>query len=249
MDWDDRVLLDNNASCLLWLRKYDKARRERLTDWVSTLHKDHLPCKLATHTKLEDSRGAYNMSCKVIFDNGEKWMVRFPMVGKVMIADEKVEVEVAVMKLIRQQTNIPIPDVKAWGLAVDNPLGIGPFIMMEFIEGIGVDMILQNTDARIMKEDVSEHVLETLFRQTIGFQLQLRELNFPCIGSMTSTSTTTEPGFAATIHSRPLTKKAHDFFADGGVDILGLAVASCSLVRSSILTFCRPSGQNIFINN
>ncbi|XXG99424.1 hypothetical protein Hte_005763 [Hypoxylon texense] len=220
MDWDDRVILDNNASFLLWIRKYDEAREGRLTDWVSTLHRDHLPCKLATH-KLDDKRGAYNMNCKVVFDNGEKWMVRFPMVGKAMNADEKVEVEVAAMKLIRQQTNIPIPDVKAWGLAADNPLGIGPFIMTEFIEGIGVDEILQNADARIMREDVSDSVIETIFRQTIGFQLQLREVSFLRIGSMTPTSTASESSFAATINSRPLTKKAHDFLADGGVDVFG----------------------------
>ncbi|KAJ2985237.1 hypothetical protein NUW58_g5643 [Xylaria curta] len=222
MDWDERAILDNNISFLLWIRKYDKAREEQLTNWVSTLHKDHLPCKLATH-KLDDSRGAYNINCKVVFNNGEKWMARFPMVGKVMNADEKVEIEVAAMKLIRQQTDIPIPDIKAWGLAVDNPLGIGPFIMTAFIEGVGVDEILQNTDARIMKEDVGEHVVETIFRQTIGFQLQLQTLNFPCIGSMasTSTSTTNEPRFAATTNSRPLTQKAHDFLKNGGVDILG----------------------------
>ncbi|TGJ85061.1 hypothetical protein E0Z10_g3675 [Xylaria hypoxylon] len=220
MDWDDRVILDNNVSFLLWIREYDKAREERLTDWVSTIHKDHLPCKLATH-KLDDSRGAYNINCKIVFDNGEKWMVRFPMVGKVMNADEKVEIEVAAMKLIRQQTSIPIPDIKAWGLAIDNPLGIGPFIMMAFIEGVGVNDILQNTDDRMMKEDVSEDVIETIFRQTINFQLQLQKLQFPRIGSMTSASTTSEPGFAATLNSRPLTQKAHDYLKYGGVDILG----------------------------
>ncbi|KAI1758245.1 hypothetical protein F4782DRAFT_477124 [Xylaria castorea] len=220
MDWDERAILDNNVSFLLWIRRYDKAREEQLTDWVSTLHGDHLPCKLATH-KLDDSRGAYNINCKVVFSNGEKWMVRFPMVGRVMHADEKVEIEVAAMELIRQQTSVPIPDIKAWGLAIDNPLGIGPFIMTAFIEGVVVAEILQNTDARIMKEDVSEHVVEAIYRQTINFQLQLQKLTFPRIGSMTSTSTTGEPGFAAPINSRPLTKKAHDFFENGGVDTLG----------------------------
>ncbi|KAI0012867.1 hypothetical protein F4779DRAFT_536661 [Xylariaceae sp. FL0662B] len=73
-----------------------------------------------------------------------------------------------------------------------------------------------------MKEDVSEDVVETIFRQTISFQVQLRDLNFPRIGSMTSTPTTSEPGFAATINSRSLTKKAHDFLESGGLDILGL---------------------------
>ncbi|KAI1120312.1 hypothetical protein F5Y10DRAFT_134548 [Nemania abortiva] len=220
MDWDERVTLDNNVSFLLWIRKYDEARERQLTNWVSTLHRDHLPCKLTTH-KLDDKRGAYNINCKVVFSNGEKWIVRFPMVGKVMNADEKVEIEVAAMKLVRQHTSIPIPDIKAWGLAIDNPLGIGPFIMTAFIEGVGVDEILQNVDARIMKDDVSEHVIETIFRQTISFQLQLQQLNFPCIGSMTSASTTDGPGFSATISSRPFTKKAHDFLENGGVDVLG----------------------------
>ncbi|KAM0812778.1 hypothetical protein AB5N19_12769 [Seiridium cardinale] len=220
MDWDDRVLLDNNVSFLLWIRKYDEAREKQLTDWVSTLHEGRLPCRLATH-KLDDSRGAYNINCKVVFDNGENWMVRFPMVGKVMHADEKVEIEVATMKLIRQQTSIPIPSVKAWGLAADNPLGIGPFIMMEFIEGIGVDEIIQNTDARIMREDINQVVVEKIFRQTVGFQLQLRKLDFPHIGSVISNSMSCEPSFAATITSRPFTKKTHDFLVDGGVDVFG----------------------------
>ncbi|KAI0459051.1 hypothetical protein F5B21DRAFT_457043 [Xylaria acuta] len=102
MDWDEHALLDNNVSFLLWIGKYDKAREERLTDWVSTLHRDHLPCKLATH-KLDDSRGAYNINCKVVFSNGEKWMVRFPMVGKVMNTNEKVEIEAAIYGLTAWQ--------------------------------------------------------------------------------------------------------------------------------------------------
>jgi hypothetical protein len=112
--------------------------------------------------------------------------------------------------------------VKAWGLAANNPLGIGPFIMMEFIEGISVDEIMQNADARIMREDIDQDVVETIFRQTVGFQLQLRNLDFPHIGSISSDPTNSKPGFAATISSRPLTKKAHDFLADSGADVLGL---------------------------
>lgn len=220
MDWDDRVNLDNNVSFLSWIRKYDDAREKRLTDWVSTFHQDRLRCKLTTH-KLNDSRGAYNLGCKVEFENGEKWIVRFPMVGKVVNADEKTEIEVATMNLIRQRTTILIPEIKAWGLAADNALGIGPFIMMDFVEGISVDKILQNSDARIMRHDVSEKALEVIFRQMIDFSLQLQKLDFQHIGSLTSKSTDGEDGFTATIHSRPVTKKAHDFLLEGGVDVLG----------------------------
>ncbi|KAF5637143.1 phosphotransferase enzyme family [Fusarium sp. NRRL 52700] len=200
MDFDDRFALDNKASSLSWIRRYD----------------DH-----TTTDKLKDNLHAYNLSCKVEFENGEKWIVRFSMVGKVVHADEKIEAEVATMKLIRQQTTIPVPDVKAWVLAVDNVLGIGPFIMMGFIEGISVDRILQNPDARIMQQDVSDNVIETIFRQMVDFLLQLLNRNFSCIGSLTSGFEVDFGGFSATVCSRPLSKKSHDFLLDGGVDVFG----------------------------
>lgn len=36
--------------------------------------------------------------------------------------------------------------------------------MTTLIEDVGVDEILQHPNARMMKEDVSEHVVETIFR-------------------------------------------------------------------------------------
>jgi hypothetical protein len=92
--------------------------------------------------------------------------------------------------------------------------------MMDFVEGISVDDILQTPDARIMRQDVSEEAIEVIFRQMIDFSLQLRQLDFPHIGSLTSKSTA-EGCFAATIHSRPLTKKSHDFDLESGVNVLG----------------------------
>jgi hypothetical protein len=139
------------------------------------------------------------------------------MVGKVIDADEKVEVGVATMKLVRRRTTIPIPEIKAWGLAADNPLGIGPFIIMDFVEGVSVADILQNPDARIMRDDVSGKTLEIIFRQTVNFLLQLSKLSFPSIGSLTSDSGTARGGFDASVHSRPLTQKAHEFLEIGTV--------------------------------
>ncbi|KAG5795590.1 hypothetical protein H9Q69_005354 [Fusarium xylarioides] len=219
MYFDDRFALDNNASFLSWIRRYDDTREQKLTEWVSEFHPGRLTCKHTTTEKLKDNLGAYNLSCKVEFENGEKWIVRFPMVGKVLNVDEKIETEVATMKLIRQKTTIPVPDVKAWGLAADNALGIGPFIMMDFIEGISVDRILQNPKARIMRQDVSENVVETIFRQMVDFLLQLQKLDFSCIGSLASGFEADSGGFSAMVYSRPLTKKSHDFLLDGGVDV------------------------------
>lgn len=69
-------------------------------------------------------------------------MVRFPRGGKVKNSDEKVEIEVATMNIVRLHTDIPVPEVTAWGVASDNELGIGPFIMTTFVEGASLGDIL-----------------------------------------------------------------------------------------------------------
>jgi hypothetical protein len=49
-----------------------------------------------------------NWTCKVLFTNGEKWIVRFPIGGKVKNPDEKVEIEVATMNVIRGDRILPL---------------------------------------------------------------------------------------------------------------------------------------------
>ena len=74
--------MDNRAAAFIWIDQFIKCRRERLTAWVSTFHKDKLPCRLANDKVPDDLRGSFSWTCKVLLTNGEKWMVRFPRVGR-----------------------------------------------------------------------------------------------------------------------------------------------------------------------
>ena len=109
--WDERAEIENRAAAFIWIDQFIKCRRERLTVWVSTFHKDNLPCRLANNKVSDDLRDSLNWTCGVLFSNGEKWMVRFPRGGKVKYADEKVEIGVAT-NIVRQQTDIPVPEIK-----------------------------------------------------------------------------------------------------------------------------------------
>lgn len=44
--------------------------------------------------------------------------------------------EVETTHLIRKKTTIPVPQIHTWGLVETNPLGLSPFILVEFIDGI-----------------------------------------------------------------------------------------------------------------
>lgn len=129
--------------------------------------------------------------------------------------------EVEVMSLIREKTTIPVPQIKAWGLAASNPLGLGPFIIMDFIEGVSLNRLLKDHDAeadtRLIKEDINDDDIEFIYRQFANFLLQLFKLNFDRIGSLPSPKTQ----FPVSI--RPMTFKVHDIMQTGGVNTFGTA--------------------------
>lgn len=76
--------------------------------------------------------------------------------------------EVAVINLIRHGTTIPAPKIQAWGVAAQNPLGLCPFIIMEFIQdGVSLNDLFKDVDGgtRLLREDHSNDEMETIYRQ------------------------------------------------------------------------------------
>ncbi|CAG7949020.1 unnamed protein product [Penicillium olsonii] len=204
----------------VWVDKVNETHMtSRLCTWVSTFHPDKLPCVLegAFHN------GAFNAGVKMVFTDNSAWMVRFPRFGMVCedYTDEKVAMEVSALNIIHDTTTIPVPKVRAWGYASSNSLGLGPFIMMDFIDGVGLSSLLQDPKAekssRVVREDISDSDIEIIYRQLANFLLQLFKLDFDQIGSLPSPHTEcprpTPP--------RPLTFKAETILHDGGVDTFG----------------------------
>jgi len=115
-------------------------------------------------------------------------MIRFPIDGRTSpaYADEKVASEVATLKLIREQTDIPVPEVRAWGLACHDPLGLGPFIMSEFVSGLKLSDVLAVAEpgTSLLREDMGEDELRMVYGQFARYLLQLFRLDFPQIGSL-----------------------------------------------------------------
>lgn len=140
--------------------------------------------------------------------------------GKAMNGDEKVRNEVATMQFIKAETRIPIPSVKAWGMSEDNPLGLGAFIIMDFIDGEPLGKILEvlprPESGQILKPDIDESDLDTIYRQMANILLELSEHDFPQIGSLTRIS-----GTRPCVDSRPLTLKMNEIQCHGGVDVSG----------------------------
>lgn len=205
-----------------WVDEVNEAYRTgHLCQWVSSFHPNQLPCKLEGTFH----HGAFNAGMKMVFSDGTAWMVRFPRGEEVSkdYTDEKVAMEVMALSLIHNKTTIPVPQVQAWGYAASNPLGLGPFIIMDFIDGVSLSDLLKDPNAerpsRVVREDISDGELEFIYRQMANFLLQLFQIDFDRIGSLPSPQGEDEA--RSPTPPRPLTFKAHSILHNGGVDTFG----------------------------
>jgi hypothetical protein len=226
MDIDERLEMAQQFQGELWEDRLNASHRSgNLYQWVSGFHPKRIPCWLAD-TNLH--YGSYNAGLKINFGDGTAWLLRLPRVGRVNdgYADEKVAMEVAAIRLIQKETTIPVPNIQAWGVAAQNPLGLGPFIIMDFMQDcISLNELLKNPTGgtRLLTEDLSDNEMETIYRQIANFLLQLFKLNFYHIGSLDS------PASGLSFPTRPLTWKAHDILQTGGVNTFGRPLLSLYL--------------------
>lgn len=150
-DFDDLILSRHDNDRLAWNQKLSLV--------------GPAVCQLAS--KFRDGRlcyvvdlkcGSFNFCIKVQFeDDGAEWMLRFPIPGKVMFPEQKVRAEVATTRFIAEKTDIPLPTVIAYGMADDNPTGLGPFIITTFIKGTLVSGICQDC----MDHNVSPQMIDS----------------------------------------------------------------------------------------
>ncbi|KAJ5174103.1 uncharacterized protein N7500_002034 [Penicillium coprophilum] len=155
--------------------------------------------------------GAFNVSFRMKFEDGGSAIIRFPKPGATMFPDEKVRNEVDIIRYIQQHTTIPVPFVLHWGTKEENPLGLGPFIIMEYIDHVMDLSDVLNTpgftikDRPILDPHVDDAKLELLYGQFADILLQLSTLRLPRIGSLVQTD-----DFTWEVAQRPLSYNANE---------------------------------------
>lgn len=155
-------------------------------------------------------KGSFNISLDVKHgESDERVLIRFPFPGNIYgpWRDEKVKNEVMVMDYLREHTtSIPVPRVRDWGFTKESPQQLGPFIIMDFIEGQNLsDLLQQPTENReepiVLNPDIDEEKLDLVYEQIAGFLLELSRLEFTRIGAISKVATSGQ--WAVT--GRPLT--------------------------------------------
>lgn len=147
MDYNKPLDLVHAAKETVWVKKVNAARVDgRICSWASPLHPEKLPCRLDGGFL----NGSYNVGQRIVFDDETTWFLRLPRASSISpeYANEKVAMEVEALFLIHEKTTILVPKIHAWGLAEENQLGLGPFILMDFIKGVCLNDVFGGGDSR-----------------------------------------------------------------------------------------------------
>lgn len=111
------------------------------------------------------------------------------------------------MRYVAANTTIPVPRIHHYGTAAENPTGLGPFIIMDYIEHHQnmsralLDPKRPIDDRPVLDPDIDQEKLELLYSQMADILLQLSSLDFSRIGSLSQP----QEGDPVSVERRPLT--------------------------------------------
>lgn len=185
---------------------------------IASSHRDGMKCKL-----IERRRGAFNYCFTARFDDNKKWIFRFPIPGSCLNPVRKTQHEVAVMHVIKEKTAIPIPKIIASGVTKGAFEDLGPYILMEYIDGTPLNELLLNfeDENERLRKDIKDTTLRHIYRQMAGVYLELFSHDFPAIGAIDMNIRGLERTWHVT--SGPLTFKMNEVQRLGGVELQGNA--------------------------
>lgn len=158
-----------------------------------------------------------------------------------MFPEEKVRNEVAVMWCIQANTSIPVPFVLHWGTKEESPCGMGPFIVMEYVEHECDISDALNTpgipyeDRPMLDPSIDEEKLRKLYGQIADVLLQLYILSFPKIVSLTQDAE--EDYWSVT--EKPLVSNMNEIVQLGSLPRSNLADKSATFNSSYVTTLAK----------
>jgi hypothetical protein len=150
-----------------------------------------------------------------------------------MFREEKVRNEVAIMRYIQAHTSIPVPFILHWGTKEQSPCGLGPFIIMEYIDHACDISDALNIPGRPLEErpildpSIDEEKLRKLYGQIADVLLQLSSLSFSEIGSLAQVDENTW-----TVSGRPISSNMNEVVQLGTLPRAKLPV-ECTAFKTS----------------
>lgn len=124
------------------------------------------------------------------------------------------------MKYVAQKTTIPVPRVISWGSTKESPQQLGPFIIMDYVDGTRLSTLLKqptqnDEDDVVLNPDIDNTTLDTVYNQIADYMVQLAALDFRSIEAISEGPTSN----TWSVTGRPLTYNMNELATVSGYPI------------------------------
>lgn len=130
--------------------------------------------------------GSYNILFPLEFTDGIRWVLKVPSTGHRGrfddIGSRALVAEAWTMRMLKRETNMPLPEVHMFDASIDNELNC-PFILMDFIEGVPLSELWYNQTSAMAKGLV-EQFRATILMDLAKAMVQLSKYTFDNGGSL-----------------------------------------------------------------
>lgn len=242
MQFDDVAWEESERIEREWIHSlFEESTLRAIGDFI-VKHRRGIPTEMC-----DPKAGAFNALFRMKFQDGGSAVIRFPKPGVSMFPEEKIRNEVAMIKYIQDKTTIPVPFILHWGTKEESPLGLGPFIIMEYINhemdmGAALNMAGRGIQDRLLLDpNIESAKLEMLYRQVADILLQLSYLELPAIGSLRQTDE-----FSWDVTHRPLSLHMNELVRLGTLPRQKLPNAGFESSSSYLMSLSQLHMEHLF---
>ncbi|KAJ3474150.1 hypothetical protein NLG97_g9969 [Lecanicillium saksenae] len=181
------------------LAKFDlpEAPRSRV-EAIASKHLDEQSCRVTQRVG-----GGSNYIFLVKAVDERQYVLRFPVPGLIKEPVKKWEAEVATMRFLQERTRIPIPKLVGAGIAEGEFAELGPYILIEFVQGVALDLVLQ--DGARLKDTAEPDVMRVIYKRIAVHYVEMFQHSFPKIGSISAKQVDENGIWTFGVDSAPIT--------------------------------------------
>ncbi|KAJ6787119.1 hypothetical protein PWT90_06938 [Aphanocladium album] len=217
----------NEAIANAWLARvaeFDLPEKPRSrVESIALKHLGGQSCKVT-----ERFHGGFNYAFRIQREDGggggRDCVLRFAMPGYVVDPVAKWKSEVATLRFLQERTRVPIPRLVASGITEGEFADLGPYILMEHVEGVALDRVLQQEGGRL-KERVKPDLMRVLYKDIAVWYVDLFQHSFPKIGALSAKQDEETGSWTFDVESAPVTDKLNAIQGYGGVEYKGASEA------------------------
>ncbi|KAE8352431.1 phosphotransferase family protein [Aspergillus coremiiformis] len=184
LPYDDAAWEESEKGADAWLGSlHDQERYLAITKFL-------LSYRPGKPTQLTTIVGGSNVSFRLTYRENSSVVLRMPIPFLSIFPEEKLQYEIATMQCLKDNTTLPLPRILGYGPAAANPLQLGPFLILEYIDhetDLGTLLNTPNVsqDVRpVLDPNINLPILERAYDQFSDILLQLSRVTFWRIGSL-----------------------------------------------------------------